>query len=101
MNSMVSQATPLVRDNKTTFRKLKLIDGQFENQDALEILTHMVHIKIRFHEGKIQTCSNEEDIKMRENRIRELQRNLFELREYILQQGGSVHLEDSLTLRSI
>ena len=54
---------------------LQLIQGQFSAGDAIDILTKMVEVKIKFHEAKILSQLNEEDIKMRENRIKQLQKN--------------------------
>ena len=62
---------------------IKLIDGQFQSQDALHIISGMIGIKIKFHEEKIQHSNNEEDIKMRENKIKFLQNELHELRKKI------------------
>ncbi|GAB3573995.1 hypothetical protein GCM10027578_35990 [Spirosoma luteolum] len=66
----------------------KLIDGHFSAQDALSILTQMVHVKVRFHEAKISASCQEEDIKARERRIKELQQQLFRLRQFIEQHGA-------------
>lgn len=71
---------------------IKLIDGQFQNQDALDIISSMIGIKIRFHEGKIQNSSNEEDIKMRENKIKFLQNELHQLRNTISPVSSSTTL---------
>ena len=62
---------------------IKLIDGSFSTQDALDIITGMIHVKIRFHENKIARSANEEDIKSREKRIKELQRQLYDCRQYL------------------
>lgn len=61
--------------------KLNLLQGQFEKHDALHLITQFVHAKIRYHEDKIMRSASEEDMKMRENRIKELQRDLYELRK--------------------
>ncbi len=62
---------------------IKLIDGQFNSHDALNIISDMIGVKIKFHEGKILDSSSEEDIKMRENKIKFLQNELHELRKNI------------------
>ena len=61
--------------------KMTLINGRFDTEDALEILTQMVHVKIKYHEKKINASTNEEDVKMREGKIKQLQKDLFEIRE--------------------
>lgn len=62
--------------------KIQLIDGSFSAKDSVEIVTKMIEVKINYHGNKIQSSSNEEDIKMRENKIKELQNELVKLREY-------------------
>jgi|JI8StandDraft_2_1071088.scaffolds.fasta_scaffold39685_2 hypothetical protein len=58
--------------------ELSLIQGRFRRQDAIDILTRMVHVKISFHESRIQGSSNEDDIKFRESKIKQLQRELYD-----------------------
>lgn len=67
--------------------KLQLINGRFSPQDALAILTKMTHVKVSYQEAQIKADDREEDIKSREKRIKELQRNLQEAREYIAANG--------------
>ena len=57
--------------------KIHLIKGQFSSKDALDIITKMINIKIKFQEEKIENSHNEEDIKMRETRIKILQNYLY------------------------
>ena len=64
--------------------KLELLKGSFSKADALDILTKMVHIKIHYHENKIDANQTEEDVKMRENRIKQLQQEFFEARKQLL-----------------
>jgi hypothetical protein len=72
---------------------IQLIEGQFTNKEALELITQMIHIKIKFHENKINNNSNEEDVKYRETKIKNLQKELFELKYYLDNNGNSVQLE--------
>lgn len=69
---------------------IQLINGHFSAPEALDILTQLVHTKVRFHENQISQSDNEEDIKTRENRIKNLQRELFEARQYLekVKTGG-------------
>lgn len=62
---------------------MHLINGYFNSKEALDLLTQLVHVKVKFHESKITNTTSEEDIKTREKRIKDLQRELFELRQYI------------------
>ena len=71
----------------------KLIKGHFSATDAIDIITQMVQVKIKFHESKITNTSNEEDSKMQEKRIKELQNELQNLRNTILSGKGIVELD--------
>ena len=71
---------------------LHLIKGHFAAKDALDIITRMVHEKIKYHESKISRHSNEEDIKHDEKRIKELQKELYEIRKYIEAKNGLVDI---------
>ena len=72
---------------------IPLIQGQFSRQEALELITKLIAVKIRFHEDKIRDSSQEEDIKMRETRIKQLQKELYELRRSWDQEKGQVSLQ--------
>lgn len=72
---------------------IQLIQGEFSSNDALELITQMVHIKIKYHENKINSHTNEEDIKTREAKIKRLQKELFELRKTINSKTNSVKVE--------
>jgi hypothetical protein len=63
--------------------KIKLLNGNFESWDAIQLITSMIEVKIKYHESKINHSSREEDIKMRENRIQHLQKDLQEIRTQI------------------
>jgi hypothetical protein len=97
MNLMGKQAILLDKDNKNDMKK-QLISGQFNSKDALQLLTEMIHVKIRFHENKINHQSNEEDIKMREKRIQALQKDLFEIRKEIEKSNGNVEIHAELNI---
>jgi hypothetical protein len=69
---------------------IQLINGHFTAQEAIEILTQMIHVKIKFHENKIHKTANEEDIKFRENKIKQLQKELYNATQHILVKGKSL-----------
>jgi len=71
---------------------MELLKGVYSSAEAAELLFQLMQVKIKFHERKIEKSQNEEDIKMRENRIRELQHDLSELRGGMLQQGKACSL---------
>lgn len=60
---------------------IKLIQGEFSGNDAIELIGQMIQVKIKYHENKINNRSNEEDIKSFEVKIKQLQKELFELRQ--------------------
>ena len=72
---------------------LQLIQGEFSSKDAIELIAQMVHIKIKYHENKINNHSTEEDIKARESKIKSLQKELFELRQNLNSKGQNVKME--------
>ena len=77
---------------------IQLIEGNFSAKDAIDIITQMIHIKIKFHESKISSNSNEEDIKMRENKIKQLQKDLFEARKYIEQKDKAINIKAEIEI---
>jgi hypothetical protein len=74
---------------------ITLIDGHFTSKEALELLTHIIHVKIKFQESKIAHLDNEEDIKMREKRVKQLQKDLYEVRKLVEEgkKNYSLHAE--------
>jgi hypothetical protein len=72
---------------------IQLIEGQFNKKEALDLITQMIHVKIKYHENKINNNSSEEDVKYRETKIKNLQKELFELKHYLDNSGNSVQLE--------
>lgn len=79
--------------------EIKLIEGHYNSADALNIITEIIHIKIRFHESKISVQCTEEDIKFRERRIKQLQKDLFELQDYIKFKSGNISLIAKLEIQ--
>lgn len=78
---------------------IQLIQGKFSVKDTLEIITQMIHIKIKYHENKIKNNSNEEDIKMREKKIMKLQRDLYELKEDLKSKGKTINVQSSIEIQ--
>ncbi|MFN5418020.1 MAG: hypothetical protein ACK5B9_13255 [Flavobacteriia bacterium] len=63
--------------------EINLINGMFDGKDAVDLISEMVKVKILFLENKINATSSEEEIKMREKRIKQLQNDLKILKEEI------------------
>lgn len=78
--------------------KIQLIQGKFSSKDAMELITNMVHTKIKYHESKIVNNTSEEDIKSRESKIKQLQKELSELREAIHSSKKNLTLEGLINI---
>ena len=80
--------------------ELQLIKGCFELNEAVGLITKLVETKIKYLENKISIHDSvsEEDIKMVEKRIIELQNHLKQLREQILQQNKSVEINATIAV---
>ncbi|PBQ30593.1 hypothetical protein CNR22_01995 [Sphingobacteriaceae bacterium] len=78
--------------------KIHLIQGQFTAKDAIAIVTKMIDVKIRFHEEKIESADHAEDIKMRETRIKSLQKELYSFRKTIEALGDNVSVQSEINI---
>ncbi len=77
---------------------IQLLQGEFKSNDAIELITQMINVKIKFHENKISKSELEEDIKAREVKIKRLQKNLFELRNNIGNSSEGVKLNSIIQI---
>lgn len=78
---------------------LTILKGSYSKEELLEIITQMIHIKIRFHENKISSEDGEEQIKMREKRIIELQKNLYTLKRNLDQANSdTIHVDSEINI---
>ena len=80
--------------------QLELIKGTFSEMEALDILTQMIQIKIKFHESKIAQHSSEEDIKYRESRLKHLQHELAAIRTALLQQNEPLQINATIHIQT-
>ncbi len=74
------------------------IKEKYNPNEALGLVTQIVHEKIKYHETKISKSDNEEDIKDRESKIIKLQKQLYEMRKNIESQKGFAYIESYLSL---
>lgn len=86
--------------SSTGQKSMSFIDSKFEKRDAIDIVTRLIHSKIKFHEDRISKLLNEEDIKMRESRIKMLQGELYQMKEFIDKAPGGIHISSSIKLES-
>lgn len=75
---------------------IQLIKGEFNPNDALELITKMIEVKIKFHESKINTIHQEEDIKIREKKIKNLQNSLNEIRDFLNSKENTISINSSI-----
>lgn len=78
--------------------QFKFIQGEFNANDAIELITQLIEAKIKYHEHKIYKDSNEEDIKNRESKIKYLQNELITIRKDILSLNKSIKLESTINI---
>lgn len=101
MLSMGREDIHLDRDNRTKtsyLMNIELIKGKFEKNEAIDLITRMIHVKIAFHEKKIESSSTEEDVEMREKRIRQLQEDLYNARNFLKTQGDMISLNSTINM---
>ncbi len=77
---------------------IQLIQGAFDYKDAVELVSQLIQVKIKFHENKINQSASEEDIKYRESKIKRLQNLLFELRTKSGPENKVVQLQGMITV---
>ena len=78
--------------------KVNLANGVFYSGDASSIIRGMIEVKVKFHEDKISRLSNIEEIEMREQRIKELQRMQSKIQEWLKARGEQANLELTLSV---
>ena len=69
--------------------QVKLADGVFYSGDAASIIRGMIEVKVKFHEDKIR---------MREQRIKELQRMQSKIHDWLKAHGEQTNLELTLSV---
>jgi hypothetical protein len=77
---------------------IQLIQGEFSSNEAWDLLSQMIQVKIKFHESKIEKHASEEDIKQREEKIKYLQNQLKEARAFFMSQGQSVKINADIKI---
>jgi hypothetical protein len=78
--------------------KVNLANGVFYSGDAASIIRGMIEVKVKFHEDKISRLSNLEEIEMREQRIKELQRMQSKIQDWLKAHGEQASLELTLSV---
>lgn len=78
---------------------IQLIQGNFNAKDALEIITQMIHVKVKYHENKISKNKNEEDIKFREDKIKRLLKDLYDCKKYMEEKGKKISVVATVEIK--
>lgn len=72
------------------------MQGEYSPADTLDLITQMIHVKIKYHEKKMIQQNNERNIKMQENIIRQLQKDLFEARKKMEKENSNINIESQI-----
>ena len=87
-------------------RNLKLIDGTFEPNDALRVLSGVLNSKINFH--KLEDFSNHirfdgaiSNSKHRIDELQHTQKELIELMELAKSNGKKISIQSTITIKFI
>jgi hypothetical protein len=75
---------------------LQILKGNYSTAETIALLEKFVAVKINFIEQKIGNDSSEEDIKMRERRIKELQNNFSTIKQNLLVKAGFCNLQSTI-----
>lgn len=77
---------------------VQLVSGEFSKLETLNMITQMFEMRIKFHEDKIMSSHNEEDVKMRERKIKFLQGELSQARKYLVSKDEPIAVSCTITL---
>ena len=77
---------------------IDLVNGTYSPSEAMELVSRLVEAKIGFLRDRIEATTNEEDIKMRERRIRLIQEELHRTRAILLGVSESCDVVTSIGL---
>jgi hypothetical protein len=77
---------------------VQLVTGEFSKLETLNMITQMFEMRIKFHEDKIMSSHNEEDIKMREKKIKFLQGELAQARKHLVSKEEPISVSCTITL---
>jgi len=98
---MANRLSPWARVSKFIkyyIMNLPLIKGRFSKAEAIDLLSQMMLVKIRYYENKIDKDLSEEDIKMRENLIKQIQKDYFRARQAILSGKNNCELDGEIKI---
>ena len=77
---------------------LQLVTGEFTRIETMDMIIQFFEMRIKFHENKIISSHNEEDIKMREKKIKFLQGELAQAKSYIANKEEPIAVSCTINL---
>lgn len=77
---------------------IPLIKGSFSKAEAIDLLSQIMLVKIRYYENKIDKDLSEEDIKMRETLIKQIQQDYINARQAILSGKNNCVLDAEINI---
>lgn len=72
--------------------------GSFAQNEAIDLLTRIIFIQIRFHESKINAFAGNDDIVHHRKCVDNLQQSLFAIRQLIERSPGKIDLNSKLII---
>jgi hypothetical protein len=78
--------------------EIQLIHGEFNSKEAVDLISQMIHLKVKFHENKITNQSSEEEIKYGEAKIKDLQKQILSLREHLKTSENNVSIDATIKI---
>ena len=77
---------------------LQLVTGEFSRIETMDMVIQFFEMRIKFHENKIMNSHNEEDIKMREKKIKFLQNELAQAKKYIVNKEEPIAVSCTINI---
>lgn len=77
----------------------RLTDGYFTREEALEFLTKIISLKIRYHEEKLVKAHKAEEIERRESHIKQLHKEFYEAKQLIMSKNKKVELHTLIEIK--
>ena len=90
----------MIKDKSKIKMNLQLIKGSFSRNEALELVTALIDIKIKFHEKKLNNTSNQNTPSKlyHSKRIKELQKDLYEATTHLKQKKTSIKIDGKIQI---
>jgi len=78
---------------------IQLFSGAFKSKDALDLITQMIQVKIKYHENMIDNMTNEDDIKFRESKIKSLYNTLQDFKNNTALQKENIEIDSLIKIK--